>query len=121
MATQSTINNVKLSNASTIHHSVILHHNDSVETPLQGYPTRTSPNSGGGSQRSRVQLQLAGGPNISQNYLLREDSLEMPGSSGATSASNSARSNETDRRLTGSKRRIFGLFQKDRTVGNFNV
>lgn len=113
MATQSTINNVKLSNASTLHHSVVLHHNDSAETPLQGHQ-RSSPNSSGGTQRSqRVQLQLAGGPNVSQNYLLREDSLEMPCcSSAATSGSNSGRSNDV-----GAKRRIFGIFQKNRTVG----
>lgn len=117
MATQSTVNNVKLSNASSFHHSVLLHHNDSVETPLQGSYQRSSPNSSSSTQRSqRVHLQL-GGPNMSQNYLLREDSLEMPccSTTATNSASNSARSNE-DRKPRDSRRRIFGLFQKERTV-----
>jgi hypothetical protein len=116
MATQSTVNNVKLSNASSLHHSVLLHHNDSVDTPLQGNYQRSSPNSSSSTQRSqRVHLQLTG-PNISQNYLLREDSLEMPccSSTATSSANNSGRSNDDGK--SNPRKQIFGMFQKERTV-----
>lgn len=91
---------MKLSNASTVHHSVVLHHTDSIETPCQ--------------RSQHVQLQLADS-NVSQSLLQHDDSLEMPCSSSnitpTNSAPNSTRSNEST-----TKRGIFALFQKDRTV-----
>ncbi|KAI6207100.1 G-PROTEIN-RECEP-F1-2 domain-containing protein [Aphelenchoides besseyi] len=103
LATQSTMNNAKLSNAGSFQHSITLHQTDSVDLPLHQLQRSCTGSSSASTPRGvqRVQMQLANSPQ--QSSLIREDSIDLPCSSSGTPT---VRSHEAEPKK---RRRIFGL------------
>ncbi|KAI6181264.1 G-PROTEIN-RECEP-F1-2 domain-containing protein [Aphelenchoides besseyi] len=103
LATQSTLNNAKLSNAGSFQHSITLHQTDSVDLPLHQLQRSCTASSSASTPRGvqRVHMQLANPPQ--QSSLIREDSIDLPCSSSGTPTVRSHEAEPTK------PRRIFGL------------